>query len=291
LHEISNPVIIIGMSRSGTSLLTRMLESLGLFVGKRKDRNNEALFFVDLNKWFLDQCSAGLENPGPIRYLIENQEAREAYAYYVRDILNSPKVISYLGFTKYLLYGSPFKLNIPWGWKDPRNTFTLPIWLDVFPNAKVIHISRHALDVISSLMVRRDRGLSKLKDKAGGFKQSYLRYIMHKFVPKKKIVEMRCSSFEEGLNMWEEYMEEAHKHSHELKDNSIEIRYEDLLMQSEIILEKITGFCGLKTTHNDIKRVAKIANKDRAFAYLKDPELHAYASSPDVVKRLSVYGY
>ena len=39
------PIIIIGMSRSGTGMLAKMLEDLGLFIGKSKDRNNEALFF------------------------------------------------------------------------------------------------------------------------------------------------------------------------------------------------------------------------------------------------------
>jgi hypothetical protein len=41
------PVIIIGMSRSGTTLLVEMLEQLGLFAGNKKTRNNEALFFYN----------------------------------------------------------------------------------------------------------------------------------------------------------------------------------------------------------------------------------------------------
>ena len=279
------------MSRSGTGLLTKMLESLGLFVGKRKDRNSESLFFVDLNKWFLDQCSAGLENPSPIKYLIEDYEMREAYVDYLRDLMKSPKVISYLGLTKYLAYGSPDKIDMPWGWKDPRNTYTLPIWLDVFPGAKVIHIYRHALDVINSLRVRRNSGLSKLKGKGGWFKPFYLYYIMHKYVPNKRLVEMRCSSIEEGVLMWEEYMTEARKHLRNLKDRSIEVRYEDLLKDPVTLLKEIADFCDLKTTEYDLRRVAEMANKDRAFAYLKDPDLKAFASKPDVANKLKNYGY
>jgi hypothetical protein len=41
------PVIIIGMSRSGTTMLVEMLEQLGLFVGRKKTRNNEAVFFYN----------------------------------------------------------------------------------------------------------------------------------------------------------------------------------------------------------------------------------------------------
>ncbi len=30
-----------------------------------------------------------------------------------------------------------------WGWKDPRNTFTLPMWLSIFPKARVLHVLRN----------------------------------------------------------------------------------------------------------------------------------------------------
>lgn len=39
------PIIIVGMHRSGTTMITKMLENLGLFVGDQKEINNEALFF------------------------------------------------------------------------------------------------------------------------------------------------------------------------------------------------------------------------------------------------------
>lgn len=40
-----SPILIIGMHRSGTSMITRKLESLGLFLGNEKDENDEAFFF------------------------------------------------------------------------------------------------------------------------------------------------------------------------------------------------------------------------------------------------------
>jgi hypothetical protein len=30
----------------------------------------------------------------------------------------------------------------PWGWKDPRNSLTLPFWLQVFPGARVLIVHR-----------------------------------------------------------------------------------------------------------------------------------------------------
>ena len=45
------PVIILGMHRSGTSMITGFLQKLGLFVGEELDDNNESLFFFKLNHW------------------------------------------------------------------------------------------------------------------------------------------------------------------------------------------------------------------------------------------------
>lgn len=39
------PVIIIGMHRSGTSMLTRVLQRAGLFMGEHREENDESLFF------------------------------------------------------------------------------------------------------------------------------------------------------------------------------------------------------------------------------------------------------
>ena len=66
------PIIFIGMHRSGTSMLGRLLESLGLFAGTRKDPNNEAVFFQQINDWLLTQCGARWDMPGATQYLWEN---------------------------------------------------------------------------------------------------------------------------------------------------------------------------------------------------------------------------
>jgi hypothetical protein len=40
------PVIILGMHRSGTTMVTKLLEEVGLFVGDRLDENHEAVLFL-----------------------------------------------------------------------------------------------------------------------------------------------------------------------------------------------------------------------------------------------------
>ncbi len=284
------PIIIIGMSRSGTGVLTKMLEGLGLFVGLRKERNHEALFFEKLNKWLLYQCSGGLENPKTIKFLLEDKQSRNLFANFLRFIMKTPLAISFLGLRKYLRYHTPANLDIPWGWKDPRNTYTLPIWLDIFPDAKVIHIYRHGVDVVHSLRVRREKGLSRLKDRHRRFRSFYWFYLTLKFVQgQRTFVDLRCSSMEEALNMWEEYIQEARSSLGELNERAIEIKYEDLLTEPDCLLRNVANFCELDTSTRKIEVVTQDLKRNRAYAYLDDPKLREFAAS--MADRLKIYGY
>jgi GT2 family glycosyltransferase len=51
-----------------------------------------------------------------------------------------------------------FEGREPWGWKDPRNSLTLPFWLDTVPALKVVICVRNPLEVALSLNKRN--GLS-----------------------------------------------------------------------------------------------------------------------------------
>ncbi len=288
--NIVPPIIIIGMSRSGTGMLTRILEELGLFVGTKKEENHEAIFFEQLNKWILGQCSGGLENPGAIKFLLENREARVLFVDFIRYIMKTPRVLSFLGWRKYLKYRTPTKLDFPWGWKDPRNTFTLPIWLDIFPEAKVIHICRHGVDVANSLSVRQEKGLSRLRGRHQKFKSLYWFYLMHKFVIKKRIfVDLRCSTMEEALLMWEEYVREARSQLLNFKNGSLEIKYEDMLTEPSSVIKLAATFCELQISDNDIKKVSRHVNSARSYAYRNYPELVAFAEKAS--ERLKANGY
>lgn len=284
------PVIIIGMSRSGTSMLTRMLGGLGLFAGSRVTNNHEALFFREINDWLLTQCSGGLENPSAIKYLLRDKEARALYGEFIRYTMKTPRAISYLGIRKYIKYRTPAGLDIPWGWKDPRNTFTLPFWLDIFPEARVIHIFRHPLDIVNSLRARRERGLLRLKGRHAWIKSLYWYYLMRKFIGGKRVfVDLRGADLEEGLSMWEEYIAEARRHVSDLGDRAIEIKYEYFLDNPREVLEKLTDFCALDAGTSDIEKSAGQVNKSRGYAYLNDPELKAF--SAQIAERLRKYGY
>ncbi|KKQ26870.1 MAG: Sulfotransferase domain superfamily protein [Candidatus Magasanikbacteria bacterium GW2011_GWC2_37_14] len=279
------PVIIIGMHRSGTSMVIKMLEKLGLFVGKQKDLNHEALFFQKINDWIMHQCGTRWDNPTLIRYLLNNDDIRKLSKDYISFIMKTPHAISYLGLKGYIRYRTPANLPIPWGWKDPRNTFTLPIWIDLFPDSKVIHIYRHGVDVANSLKVRQDKVLQEEKAIYNKRKPFYF------LLPKRSgfTDTVRCTSMEGGFSLWEEYMQEAKKNVNNLQNRAIEIKYEDFLDQPEGNLKTLAQFCNLNADESRISEIAHQINRERAYAYRASKKLKTFADS--VISRLSENGY
>lgn len=283
--KICSPVIIIGMHRSGSSMITRMLEELGLFVGKKKEPNHEALFFQNINKWLLYQSGGRWDYPGPIYQLLKNREVKALVLDYIQNLMKTPRVVSFLGWKKYLQYRTPLNLDIPWGWKDPRNTYTLPIWLELFPDAKVINIYRHGVDVANSLKIRQDKAFAN-----GGIAYKK-RNPLYFFIPKRGRFtdSVRCTSLEGGFSLWEEYFKEARAHVNKLGEQCMEIKYEDFVSGPCEILKDLTTHCKLPTNETSIAKLTGMIQKERAYAYQGTPELKAFADS--VAIRLKANGY
>ena len=62
-----SPIIIIGMHRSGTTMLSKILEDMGVFMGEKKDINNEALFFLNFNRYIFKQTFATWDSPKNVK--------------------------------------------------------------------------------------------------------------------------------------------------------------------------------------------------------------------------------
>jgi LPS sulfotransferase NodH len=46
----NDPVIVIGMHRSGTTMLAKVLNKLGIFMGENIEHNSESIPFLKLNE-------------------------------------------------------------------------------------------------------------------------------------------------------------------------------------------------------------------------------------------------
>jgi hypothetical protein len=273
------------MHRSGTSMLGRLLEDLGLFAGTLKDENNEALFFQEINAWLLGQCGGRWDEPSAIRYLWQHEAGLPLIEDYIRTLLASPRNVRFLGVRR-MFRGGIGGLDTPWGWKDPRNTFTLPMWLRIFPQAKVVSIERHGVDVAQSLRVRETKMLRQAGEKFARLRSvAFLRLKGGGFVESP-----RCTTLAGGFSLWQEYAGQAREMIAQLPpERALALRYEEVLDDPHRFLRQSADFCGLEVSDKRLEEVIAGIKADRANSYMSDSELREFASRHSA--ELGAFGY
>jgi len=255
------PVIIIGMHRSGTSLLSRILEKAGIFMGVKKEENNEALFFLKFNDWVLKQANATWDNPYCFNFINDTFISHIKRVYDKRQ--KSMFAIQYLGFQNYLKYREINNIDFKWGWKDPRNTFTLDIWKEIYPGAKILHIYRNPVDVAQSLKVRAEK---IEKQFSYNLKKKLKEYLLKGKVGYNH--SYRVLSLEGGFELWKEYVEKAFQ-----EKSAFHVKYEDLLQNPKENMGLIFDFLKLGIQESSLEEYIKEFNSDRRYAFRKNPEL------------------
>ena len=266
----ASPIVVIGMHRSGTRLLVDVLDKLGIFMGADRQGDAESVTFMMINEWLFHQCGAFWSEPMSVHFMLSQPEVVEELAASTRRAL-AAQLDKYAGPAGWHLEGRARELP-SFGWKDPRNTFTLPVWKQVFPNLRIIHIVRHGVDVAASLARRHAEAL---RAAAGGQAPSALTVIRDDAFG--VLSSRRGWTLAEALTMWEQYLEKAHQESAALGERALEIRYEDLVTQPGRIVPMIAQFCGVPAPA-DGTSVSGL-EPSRAFAFRRSPQLTAFASS------------
>lgn len=271
-----DPVIIIGMHRSGTSMLTRLLGESGVLIGRKVTRNAESTFMNRLNYWVFQQASATWDKPAGIDDLLVHDEVRPYVGQYLAGVTRGPASAHFLGLRRWLTYRSLHNVAEPWGWKDPRTTYTLPLWLDVFPGARVLHIKRHGVDVAQSLRVRHRLASTQA---IARYKRRKALYDNNPMAPKRGGFghAPATADLKAGLRLWQAYTERASYHVHSLGEQALELRYEDLLSEPDRLLPGVLGFCGLELDDHAIQSAIDRIRPSRKYAFESDPELAAFA--------------
>ena len=183
----------------------------------------------------------------------------------------------------------------PWGWKDPRNTFTLPLWIELFPDAKVIHVVRHGVDVAGSLWRQQDRPRRLAFLFSAAAKRRYhlptiAREARVWFQTRSHFPRVtRFQSTAEGIVLWEKYVAEASRWATALGDRALEIRFEDLLAQPDRHIRALAEFCEVRAPEATVAELAADADPSRAFAFTEAPELVELAEHWEPI--LARYGY
>lgn len=272
---MTEPVIVIGAPRSGTTLTTRLLGEMGVFMGARRDVNDEATLFLHADALIMRAAGARWDDPGPTASMLAGPAGMARATKIARRRLRDPWAAGYLGRRR-LSTRTPGRLDEPWGWKDPRSTFTLPAWLELFPDARVIHVIRHGVDVAASLWDGRWTGVAGIERPRWTIWAIRSRW-------------RRQREIGAGLRLWDAYVTEARRHGPGLGERFCEIRFEDLCFEPEQALARLARFAVAEAPAAELDRLRGQIDASRALAHTSDPRLSAAAR--EHAGLLSRHGY
>ena len=139
------PVAIVGMHRSGTSMVAKLLQQAGMHLGNEEDlmppaeENPEGFYehldFVRLNDEVLNAAGAGWDCP-PMAGFNWETEALDPLRERARNL------------------AAMLETGAPWGWKDPRTSLTIPFWRSAVGPFQAVAVVRNPLEVVTSLQRR-----------------------------------------------------------------------------------------------------------------------------------------
>jgi hypothetical protein len=243
----NQPVIVGGNGHSGTRIFIEIIGHAGVFSGLRsltKRRDSEDLRIIDLlDRWV-----------GPFLYERLDQRQRERMK---RE------------FTRRLRLIFPFRRG-PWGFKNPRCMLILPVFAELFPDMKFVHVIRDGRDIsLGNVFVDSNR-----------YVEAFLREDERNLPPEQKMVLFWGRSNERALEYGKFVLGERYKL----------MRWEDLCREPLAMAESLIRFAGgVESRAASASRlVAKPRSMGRWAAYppdVRDPVVTLGA------RWLSMFGY
>ena len=227
------PIIIIGAHRSGTTATARALELVGLQIGQHLDSHREPRALQKLHEEYLGKVGAAWHNPRPFLEWIDTAEGEQDCVSYLRKNVERDfaRIFGYRGNPKGLWLRWQINSGAHWGWKEPRTTLFARTWLEIFPNARILHVVRDPLAAAESIRER------ELKFQAAGD---------------------RPTSNLSDLNYCKQLVE-AYLGAAELVANSANyhrFQFEELQANPPAMLEQLANFCGLRVVTRNLAAAA-----------------------------------
>ena len=147
MESNTRPICVLGMHRSGTSMVTQLLAGCGVYLGEHDDlvaadQDNadgywENKRFVDINEAVFALIGAGWDHPAGM------PEGWESDGRFLRLRSRGLQLVE------------AFRESV-WGWKDPRTTLVVPFWRSILPHLRPLICIRNPLDVALSLHRRNN---------------------------------------------------------------------------------------------------------------------------------------
>ena len=212
----------------------------------------------------MNQVNASWDNPEPFIHL--DDFTRKEMIRVCEKHLQGFQRHKYLGRKQFFKYKNIKDLDILWGWKDPRNSFTWDVWKEIFPHAKIIHIYRNPVDIAASLRKREQHFESHMQMHWTGYVNECLLRSVSSFAHAVRVADIR-----EGVKLWEEYVSQSFNVGRDF--DVLNIRYESFLEEPQEYLSKVLQFIDLEPSNPSLAEVTSKIDKSRQFAFLENDEL------------------
>ena len=216
-------------------MLTRLLHACGLYLGAKDElmpaqADNpdgfwEHVGFVALNDELLSQLGGAWDLP---------PKSDESFAHARLDPLRM----------KARLLIERFNSAGLWGWKDPRNSLTLPFWQDLLPALKTLIMVRNPLEVAHSM-----------KERNG-------------------------TSYSFGLRLWEIYNQRVIETTS--RQETLVTHYDLFFQDPESELRRIAHFIGLP--HAAVENAASLVTRRRRHTHFTIEHLIDARVAPEVIE-------
>jgi len=265
-NQIIKPIFIIGVPRSGTTMLHRMLckhpelawfshEDLQMFFPKKTQeklkkrftrmkennemypRNEKSLFVFGLKQQY------PLEGTSKIPIEAETFWSKHFGREYITDVSEDEKNKIIQTIQKLLEKEKKIRfLN-----KSPNHIKRLFALKKIFPDAKFINIGRDPRSVISSMLTRRElEGVFNVSTPIKNKTFRKISLLRQKFLLATKIID----AVDNYSNAYKQITENIHEFSIQHHDNFINVIYEELLAKPEKMVTEILEFCELEKHSN-----------------------------------------
>jgi hypothetical protein len=214
-QAIDGVVIFTGRGGSGTRLLSQLAGELGVFIGNHVNKMGDSIEWVDLIYRLAVESGRSQELPSGSAYRLEIRER-----------------------ATHVLRAQRGDAASRWGFKLPEAMLVLPLLVDAFPEAKIVHLIRHP--VSSSL--RRTHMTSRLNNAVGAATlpnaYRYCRRDVRAIAADEPYVHNACS-WNYQVRRVVDYARAALDRKHYL-----EIRYEDLCDEPAAGVARARSFLG-----------------------------------------------
>ena len=217
----NDPVVIGAIGGSGTRVFAKIVRHAGLFIGNDLNPQEDSQPFIDFyNIWV------------PLY-------VQKIY-HYEADIDRVLKS-NFMDCVEQHLNGieNPNQL---WGIKNPKSIHMIPLWHNVFPKMKFIHVVRNGLDIAYS--------------KNQGQFQCY----------KDLIYDRRIENVygQPGIILfWSRVNQLVAQYGETyLKDQYLRIRFEDLCLQPEVVVQEIFEFLDVSDSYKLVSAISEVSYRN-----------------------------